>query len=158
MSGPSPPGAVPSVGIGRRFQPVPGGQLVRTEGGDGVARVPVAPGTPVHAVAAGQLLAVGEIVTLRGEDGHEYDYAGVVSPVVATGAAVRAGDIVGAAGLSGIAMRIRDAAGGPVDAVEALVGLPDPNELGYVASGVGQGLDPDALDREIMAAGGGAPR
>jgi hypothetical protein len=50
-------------------------------------------------------------------------------------------------------MVIRLTVGGPpVDAVEALIGLPDPNELGFEAVGEGLGVDPDALDRELVPA------
>jgi hypothetical protein len=37
-----------------------------------------------------------------------------------------------------------------VDAVEVLIGLPDPEELGVVAVGEGIGVDPDDLDRELV--------
>jgi len=161
VTDPTVPGAVPPIGIGQRFQPVPGAQLVRVEGGDGVARIPAAPGTPVHAVAAGMVLDVNASVAagdvaLRGQDGQGYDYAGLdpESVTVAPGAAVRAGDILGAVGPGGVQLRLTALDGTPADAVEALLGLPDSNELGYAASGSGLGIDPDELDREIVANGG----
>ena len=40
-----------------------------------------------------------------------------------------------------------------MDAVGVLLGLADPNELGFVADGPGIGVDPDPMDREITASG-----
>jgi len=134
--------------------------------GDRVARVPAHPGTPVHAVIAGIVLAVdGQgAVGLRGADGRQFAYTGLdpSSVTIPAGAAVNAGDILGAVGAQVLELRLTGAEGEPLDAAEALLGLADPNELGYVPVGSGLGVDPDAMDREIIAAGmpgpGGAPR
>src|SRR5690242_15219329 len=42
-----------TVGVGRRFLPLPRAQLLRGTGDGKVAVLPAAPGTPVHAIAAG---------------------------------------------------------------------------------------------------------
>jgi hypothetical protein len=51
-------GADGRFGLGGRFQPIPGAQILRTAHGDGVARIPARPGTPVHAVMAAIVLDV----------------------------------------------------------------------------------------------------
>lgn len=144
------------IGLGGRFQPIPGAQLVQAPG-DGVARIPAARGTPVHAVTAGVALEVtgsGGLV-LRGEDGHGYRYAGLDagSVTVGPGGTVRAGDILGSLVSGVLELRIVDADGDPVDAVAALLGSADPNELGYAAVGQGLGIDPDPMDRDIAEHG-----
>lgn len=150
-------GAGPRVGLGVGFQPVPGAQIVRPAAGDGVARIPARPGAPVHAVAAGIVLDVDGLggVVLRGGDGSGYRYAGLDpgSLGVGPGATVAAGDILGAVGADGLQLRMTDPDDYPLDAVDALLGLADPNELGYAPVGSGEGIDPDPMDREIVAAG-----
>jgi murein DD-endopeptidase MepM/ murein hydrolase activator NlpD len=156
----------PRVGLGNAFQPIPGAQIVRAPTGDGVARVPAHAGTPVHAVIAGIVVHVdGQgAVGLRGTDGRQFAYTGLdpASVTVRPGAAVGAGDILGAVGAQVLELRLTGPDGEPLDAAEALLGLADPNELGYVPVGSGLGVDPDAMDREIVAAGlpgpGGPPR
>ncbi|SFK68897.1 M23 family metallopeptidase [Geodermatophilus ruber] len=144
-----------TVGVGRRFLPLPRAQLLRG-GGDGrVAVIPAAPGTPVHAVSAGQVADVDGRggVALSDEDGAAQHYAGLdpARVTVAVDTRVRAGGILGAVGEeSRIEIRLSDASGDPLDAVEALIGLPDPNELGFQPVGEGLGVDPDALDRELV--------
>jgi murein DD-endopeptidase MepM/ murein hydrolase activator NlpD len=145
------------IGLGGGFQPVPGAQIVRPAHGDGVARVPAHPGTPVHAVVAGIVLdADGRGgVALRGADGASFRYSGLDagSLTVGPGATVDAGDILGSVGSQGLELRLVDAEGDPLDAVEALLGRPDPNELGYAPVGSGLGVDPDPMDREIVESG-----
>lgn len=155
------PGDGGRVGLGIRFQPVPGAQIVRPANGDGVARVPANPGTPVHAVVAAIVLDVDGRggLTLRGADGTGYHYSGLDSSSVTVGpsVAVSAGDILGATGAEVLELRLTDPEGDPLDAVEALLGLADPNELGYTPVGSGLGVDPDAMDREIVATGAPGP-
>ena len=146
------------VGLGVAFQPVRGAQLVRPADGDGVARVPARAGEPVHAVVAGMVLDVDGRggVTLRDADGAGYRYAGLAagSLTVGAGVTVAAGDVLGAVGAAGaLELRLTGADGYPRDAVEALLGLADPNELGYAPPGSGPDVDPDAMDRAIVAAG-----
>lgn len=142
-----------TVGVGRRFLPLPRAQLLRGTGDGNVAVLPAAPGTPVHAIAAGSVADVDPAgaLALSGVDGLGQHVAGLdpARITVAEGAQVRAGAILGAVGDTG-RIEIRLSEGGrPVDAVEALIGLPDPNELGFEAVGEGLGIDPDALDREL---------
>jgi murein DD-endopeptidase MepM/ murein hydrolase activator NlpD len=142
------------VGVGRRFQPVPRAQLVRGSGDGLAALLPAAPGTPVHAVEAGTVADLdGEGgIALLGDDGWRQHYAGLDPDgiTVPVGAAVRAGAILGSvSGRGRVEVRISDDSGRPVDAVEVLIGLPDPGELGVVAVGEGLGVDPDDLDREL---------
>ena len=152
-------------GLGGRFQPIPGAQILRPAHGDGVARVPARPGTPVHAVVGAIVLDVDGRggLALRGADGASYHYTGLDtgSITVGVGGAVGPGDILGSLGADVLELRLTDEEGDPLDAVEALLGLADPNELGYVAVGSGLGVDPDEMDREIVAAGlpgpGGGP-
>jgi hypothetical protein len=152
------------IGVGGGFQPVPGAQAVRVPvRGDGgvdagtAARIPAPPGTPVHAVVAGTVLGLdaGGGLGLRAEDGAGYRYAGLdpASLTVGYGGRVAAGDILGALAADVLELRATDPAGDPVDAVAALLGLADPNELGFTPVGTGSGVDPDPLDREIVAAG-----
>jgi murein DD-endopeptidase MepM/ murein hydrolase activator NlpD len=143
---------VPPVGIGRRFQPLPEAQLVSTARAGGVARLPTAPGTPVHSIAAATIVSVDGAGGLAAQDrdGRRYRYQGLApgSVTVSVGSQVRAGDILGSVAGDALEVGLTDPGGQPVDAIDALVGLPDPNELGYAAVGVGLGIDPDALDRE----------
>jgi murein DD-endopeptidase MepM/ murein hydrolase activator NlpD len=144
-----------TVGVGRRFLPLPRAQLLRGSGDGRVAVIPGVPGTPVHAVTAGAVVDVDGQggLALAGEDGSGQHYAGLDPDrvTVAVDARVKAGAILGAVGTDGrVEVRLSDPAGRPLDAVEALVGLPDPNELGFQAVGEGLGVDPDALDRELV--------
>jgi murein DD-endopeptidase MepM/ murein hydrolase activator NlpD len=146
-----------TVGVGRRFLPLPRAQLVRGVGDGRVAVIPAAAGTPVHAVSAGSVVDVDGQggLALAGEDGAGQHYAGLDPGrvTVTIDGRVRAGAILGAVGAEGrIEVRLSDQAGRPLDAVEALIGLPDPNELGFQAVGEGLGVDPDALDRELVPA------
>jgi hypothetical protein len=143
------------VGVGRRFQPVPRAQLVRGSG-DGLAAVlPAAPGTPVHAVEAGTVADVDGAggIALLGDDGWRQSYVGLEPEgmTVPVDASVRAGAILGSVSGGGrVEVRLSDGSGRPVDAVEVLIGLPDPGELGVVAVGEGLGVDPDEIDRELV--------
>jgi murein DD-endopeptidase MepM/ murein hydrolase activator NlpD len=121
--------------------------------------MPARRGTPVHAVVAAIVLDAdadgGGGLTLRGADGTGYRYSGLdaSSITVGPGAGVGPGDILGSLGTDVLELRLTDNEGDPVDAVEALLGLADPNELGYVPVGSGLGVDPDPMDREIVAGG-----
>ena len=142
-----------AVGVGRRFLPLPRAQLLRGTGDGRAAVLPAAPGTPVHAVCAGTVADVDGRggVALSDDDGLGQHYAGLdpAGVTVADGARVPAGAILGAVGAAGrIEIRLSEQ-GRPVDAVEALIGLPDPGELGVEPVGEGQGVDPDSLDREL---------
>lgn len=135
------------MAIGTRFQPLPGCLLVRREGPDGTARIPVATGTPVHAITGGAVLAAASgRVVIRGVDGVAVAYGGVGAGV-RPGVKVRAGDIIGAAAGGVLEVVVTDAANAPVDAFDLLLGLPDPNELGFTPAGIG--IDPYAIDREL---------
>lgn len=143
-----------TVGVGRRFLPLPGAQLLRGTGDGRVAVLSAAPGTPVHAIAAGSVIDVDPQggIALSDDDGLGQHVAGLDPEriTVTEGAQVRAGAILGAVGAAGrIEIRLTED-GRPVDAVETLIGLPDPNELGFAAVGEGLGIDPDALDRELV--------
>jgi len=145
------------IGVGGRFQPIPGAQPVSLADGDGVARIPARPATPVHAVVAGMVVDVDGRggLALRGQDGGGYRYAGLdpTSLTVGYGGTVAAGDILGTLAGDVLEVRADGPDGDPVDAVTALLGLADPNELGYVSVGAGSGVDPDPMDREIIASG-----
>jgi murein DD-endopeptidase MepM/ murein hydrolase activator NlpD len=143
------------VGVGRRFLPVPRAQLLRGAGDGRAALLPAAAGTPVHAIAAGTVSDVDGQggIAVTAEDGWLQHYSGLEPGAVtlSIGAAARAGAILGRVGARGrLEVRLSDAAGLPVDAVEALIGLPDPGELGVVAEGEGTGVDPDEIDRELV--------
>ncbi len=151
-----------TIGVGRRFLPVPRAQLLRGSGDQRVAVLPTQPGTPVHAIAAGTVVDVDGTggLALTGEDGAGQHYAGLdpQGVTVAVDAPVAAGAILGTVGPEArLEVRISDAGGDPVDAVEALIGLPDPGELGLPQPGRGSsssveeelGTDPDDLDREL---------
>jgi murein DD-endopeptidase MepM/ murein hydrolase activator NlpD len=149
------------VGVGRRFLPVPRAQLVRGAGDGRAALIPAAPGTPVHAVAAGTLVDVDGQggVAVVGEDGWRQHYAGLDPSrlTLPLDAPARAGAILGRVSAAGrLEVRLSDDTGRPVDAVEALIGLPDPAELGLPdppEPGVvdeGPGVDPDEIDRELV--------
>jgi murein DD-endopeptidase MepM/ murein hydrolase activator NlpD len=142
-----------TVGVGRRFLPLPRAQLLRGPGNGLVALLPSDPGTPVHAVASGAVLDVDGLggIAISEDDGLGQHYAGLdpAGVTVTAGIRVRAGAILGAVGAAG-RLEVRLSEGGaPVDAVETLIGLPDPNELGFEAVGEGLGVDPDDLDREL---------
>ncbi|OLT21069.1 hypothetical protein BJF78_34725 [Pseudonocardia sp. CNS-139] len=115
---------------------------------DGIARVPAGPGTPVHAVMSGTVIGTSAAgIAIRAADGSRTDYAGV-RPGVREGAAVAAGDIVGAGVGEPVEIGVRAASDARLDAVDVLLGLPDPNDLGYAAPGVG--VDPYAIDRDLV--------
>jgi hypothetical protein len=145
------------IGVGGGFQPIPGAQAVSTLDGDGVARVPARAATPVHAVVAGMVVDIDGRggVALRGPDGSGYHYTGLdpASLTVGPGGTVAAGDILGSLAADVLELRATGPDGDPVDAVQVLLGLADPNELGYTPEGPGSGVDPDPMDREILAAG-----
>jgi murein DD-endopeptidase MepM/ murein hydrolase activator NlpD len=123
------------VGIGRRFLPVPRAQLVRGAGDGRAAVLPAPPGTPVHAVGAGTVADVdgdGALAVIGGDRWRQH-YSGLApeAVTVSVGVPVRAGAILGRVSAGGrLEVRLSDDAGAPVDAVEALIGLPDPSELG----------------------------
>ena len=74
------------IGVGGAFQPIPGTQPVSVPGGDGVARIPALPGSPVHAVTAGMVVDVDGRggLELRGADGAGYGYTGLDPASVAS--------------------------------------------------------------------------
>jgi hypothetical protein len=154
-------GSAGRIGVGGAFQPIPGTQPVSVPGGDGVARIPARPGSPVHAVAAGMVVDVDGRggLELRGADGAGYGYTGLdpASVTVGYGGTVAAGDILAALAGDVLELRATGPDGDPVDAVAVLLGLADPNELGFVADGPGIGVDPDPMDREIIASGPPGP-
>jgi murein DD-endopeptidase MepM/ murein hydrolase activator NlpD len=126
------------VGIGRRFLPVPRAQLVRGAGDGRAAVLPAPPGTPVHAVGAGTVADVDAdgALAVIGADRWRQHYSGLApeAMTVSAGTPVRAGGILGRVSDGGrLEVRLSDDAGVPVDAVEALIGLPDPSELGLRA-------------------------
>jgi len=182
MTGPlDPAGAGWPPGPATRFQPLPGAQLVdawRARGrgaldpGEGI-EVVAPEGTPVHAVAGGDVVEVvaegaegpGGRVAIRGEDGCRYDYRRLASGsvTVAPGQRVAAGSILGAVGPAGghglaghhgpthLLLAVTGPGGEPLDPYQLLLGLPDPNELGYGPSGLGRDIDPDETDRQTLA-------
>jgi hypothetical protein len=122
-----------------------------------------AAGTPVHAIAAGvvRLPAGGDgTLRLRTDDGLDIGYAGLGprSRTVDDGHHVPAGAVLAVVGAVAdptvpayLQVDVRDRAGAQLDAAELLLGLPDPNELGYPAAGAALGVDPDGLDRMLAA-------
>lgn len=108
----------------------------------------------MHAVTAGVVLGTDSrgALAMRGSDGRQFAYSGLdpASFTVESGTVVGAGDILGALGGPVLELRLADSDKQPLDAAEALLGLADPNELGYVPVGQGMGVDPDAMDREIV--------
>jgi hypothetical protein len=145
------------IGVGGGFQPIPGAQAVSLPDGDGTARISGRPATPVHAIVAGMVVELDGRggLTLRGPDGNGYHYTGLdpTSVTVGYGGTVAAGDILGSLAGDVLEVRASGPGGDAVDAVAALLGLADPNELGYVPQGAGTGVDPDPMDREIVASG-----
>jgi len=167
-----------SMWTGCRFQPLPGALVIAPSpaatGAGGRELVLVAAvHTPVHAVAAGvlEISAHRDGVLIRGEDGMEFHYGGLApaSLTLRDGDQVTPGMILGTvgapAGSAGSAggtrpclrLRVLDGKGAEVDAAGLLIGLADPNELGYAAAGPGAEIDPDALDQEIMRGSGPPP-
>jgi murein DD-endopeptidase MepM/ murein hydrolase activator NlpD len=168
----------PSVAVsaadpaGERFQPIPAALLVDAWYGRGGTAVSgeglaiVAPeATPVHAVAAGTVAArpAADAVELRGDGGRRYRYghlrAGSIT--VRQGQRIDAGSIIGA--VDGgpddpacLHLAVLDPDGSPINPYELLLGLADPNELGYQASGLGVGVDPEAIDVSLGEARPGA--
>lgn len=128
--------------VGRRFLPVAGCVLPPLTGGDGGTLVlGVAPGTPVHAIAAGRVLAaedaaVGEVV-VRVEDEVRLGYRRLHPPSVAQrrGDRVEAGDLLGVVGrpaddgTATLELSATHADGSPADLATLLVGAADPQEL-----------------------------
>lgn len=159
-SGPAPaPPAGHVVTFGRWFQPVAGGVLPRPDAAQPVvAVVRAAPGSAVHAVTAGHVrrapvaLAAGA-VELAADDGSILVLTGPPDTVwLRDDEDVAAGEVLGAlpTGDGGTDAELRVLVigpdGVPRDAVDVLVGLPDPGELDL---GPGGGTDPFALDLEI---------
>lgn len=151
--------------FGRWFQPVAGGVLPRPDPAEPlVAVVRAAPGSTVHAVTAGHVrrapvtLAAGGL-ELAGDDGTTVVLTGPAQTAwVRDDEAVVAGEVLGAlpagdgAGDVELQVLVIGPDGVPRDAVDVLVGLPDPGELDL---GPGLGTDPFTLDLEI--AGDGRP-
>ncbi|MBD7918562.1 hypothetical protein H9657_09780 [Cellulomonas sp. Sa3CUA2] len=146
--------------FGRWFQPVAGGVLPRPDPAEPVvAVVRAAPGSTVHAVTAGHVhrapvtLAAGGL-ELAGDDGTTVILTGPPDTTwVRDDEDVAAGEVVGVLPTvdgtrDDIELRVLliGPDGVPRDAVDALVGLPDPGELDL---GPGLGTDPFALDLEI---------
>jgi murein DD-endopeptidase MepM/ murein hydrolase activator NlpD len=133
----------------------------------------VAPaGTPVHAIEAGTVTLpahAGEPLRIVVASGLTFCYCGLApgSITVSDGTRVAAGTILGAVAATKLSttappaqphlmLRILDASGTDVDVPGFLVGLPDPNELGHAAVGMGVDVDPDKLDLEIAKVSGEA--
>jgi murein DD-endopeptidase MepM/ murein hydrolase activator NlpD len=141
-----------------RFLPVPGAQLIddrelrREQEREGI-RIVAPEGTPVHAVSGGTVSSSGPpgtTVEVRDDLGRRYAYAGLRdgSVTVQPGQRVEAGQVlgvVGAAGLPALHLAIEDPDGRQAEPYDELVGLPDPNELGYRP---GHDNDPDAMDEQ----------
>lgn len=163
---PAVPRADDVVTFGRWFQPVAGGVLPRPDGTDAlVAVVRAAAGATLHAVTAGHVrrapaaLGVGGL-EIAGQDGttvvltapadtawvHDDEdvVAGQVVGVLPTTATTAPDDVA-------VRVLVIGPDGVPRDAVDALVGLPDPGELDL---GPGLGTDPYALDLEIAGRDG----
>lgn len=128
--------------VGRRFLPVAACVLPPLTGGDGGTLVlAVAPGTPVHAIAAGRVLAaedaaVGEVV-VRIEDEVRLGYRRLHPASVAQqrGDRIEAGDLLGVVGrpadggTATLELSASHADGGSADLAALLVGAADPQEL-----------------------------
>lgn len=170
----APPPPVPRrddvVTFGRWFQPVAGGVLPRPDPDEPVvAVVRAAPGSTVHAITAGHVrrapvtLAAGGL-ELAGDDGTTLVLTAPPDTAwVRDDEDVAAGEVVGVLptgdGTGGdveLRVLVIGQDGVPRDAVDALVGLPDPGELDL---GPGLGTDPFTLDLEIAGRvdGRGAP-
>ncbi|MCC2320741.1 hypothetical protein [Cellulomonas xiejunii] len=161
-TGPPAPPARPDdvVTFGRWFQPVAGGVLPRPDPDEPVvAVIRAAPGSSVHAITAGHArrapvtLAAGGL-ELAGDDGTTLVLTAPPDTAwVRDDEDVAAGEVVGVlptgdGGGGDVELRVLviGPQGVPRDAVDALVGLPDPGELDL---GPGLGTDPFALDLEI---------
>ncbi|WP_456787283.1 hypothetical protein [Cellulomonas sp. P5_C5] len=157
---------VDPVVVGRRFQPVPGGALPRPHPSDPLmAALLATPAAPVFAVTAGTVrrapaqVSAGA-VELRAPDGSALVLLGgsTVAWVVDDEEPVVAGAVLGiVAGSPGdppgdpLLVLAIDPSGTQVDAVELLIGLPDPGELDLLGSDPGAGVDPYHLDLELAA-------
>jgi hypothetical protein len=156
--------------VGRWYQPVPGGRLPRPSPLEPLmAAFAVDPGTPVHAVTAGQVRraaaqADAHALELHAADGSVFVYTGPATVAwVADEEEVAPGALLGvvaddgaAAGGRALWMLAISPDGGPRDAVALLVGLPDPGEIDLDLARGGLGIDPFRLDLEIareLAAG-----
>lgn len=135
--------STPLVQVGRRFLPVPAAQYLVDPTRSDLVDLPVSPGTPVHAVQAGRVIAaegtaVGEVV-LRVAGDIRLHYRGLVpsSVTVGPGDSVSAGSVLGvvaaasAPGDTTAALRFGAEAldGSWLVVSELLAGLPDPAEL-----------------------------
>lgn len=140
----------PLVGRGGRFLPVAASVFppLGGEGEDGVdsrpegsVLLPLAPGTPVHAVAEGRVIAaeagaVGEVVLrIDGEVRLTYRRLQPSSVRVGRGDRVDAGDLLGVVaraaddGAAALELSARQADGAPADIADLVVGAADPLEL-----------------------------
>jgi hypothetical protein len=134
------PAPGPVVRVGSRFLPVAACDLPSVDRG-GVVVLPIAPGTPVHAVASGRVVAaegtaVGEVV-LRIDDEIRLAYRRLQPSSVTArqGEPVEAGDLLGVVartadgGTAALELAASRADGTPVDVVDLVVGAADPMEL-----------------------------
>lgn len=130
------------------YLPLPGPVFVPRARGD-AALAPTGvwldapPGTPVHAIVGGEVVAVrraadgGRSVEITGDDGRHYRYQPLERAYVGAGGVVLAGHVVGVIGggeRPGLELSIVGADGTELDPCPHLVGLADPNELGYDAA------------------------
>ena len=97
--------------------------------------------------------AAGRTVRLHGDAQRRYvyDLLRQGSVTVAVGQKIEAEQILGAVGaaspLPHLRLEVSDPGGSPLNPYELLLGVPDPNELGYGAVGLGVDIDPDPTDR-----------
>lgn len=153
---PAPDGVVT---FGRWFQPLPGGVLPRPADDLPLAAAVRAPGgSTVHAVTSGRAhrapvaLAAGGL-ELAADDGSTIVLTGPPSTTwFRDDEDVQAGEVLGVLPTGGstdpvvLTVLVIGPDGRPRDAVDLLVGLPDPGELGL---GAGLGTDPFLLDLEV---------
>jgi hypothetical protein len=167
-----PPSRVPSPtgrpqasgprGVGLLFYPLAGVPMVRPAAAYPlIAEFWVPADSEVHAIAAGRLhMSEPGVVAIGTELGLTLTYTGLrvgAEPATVSGQ-VHAGVVIGhVEGEPGSVSLLKVAAtapdGSPVNAVELVVGLPDPAELGYADTATGELVDPDGLDQELIASG-----
>ena len=146
-----------SIARGRGgYLPLPGPVFVPERCPDAGVRFRAPAGTPVHAVTGGEVVAVrrhgdARAVEIDSHEGHRYSYKPLARTFVTHGGVVPSGHVLGILGgddrESGLELHITDASGAPIDPQPLLVGLADPNELGY-DSATSVPIDPGDGERD----------
>src|SRR5262245_45819463 len=136
------PAPAPAGSLAGGFWPVP--FLLAVDDGSARLRIPVVRGTTVHAVVASEVRAVaGSMVELQDGDGRRFRLGPVTNVAVTHGARVDAGAVLGTVDNGdALELAVREADGRWVAPYPLLVGLADPNELGFDPT-TGAAVDPE---------------